>query len=40
VGSNAVESEYGKGYLLAFVADKASAKVVAAKIIAEPRSSQ
>ncbi len=37
VGSSAVASEYGKGYLLAFVADQASGKIVAVKIIPEPR---
>jgi hypothetical protein len=37
VGSNAVESEYGKGYLLAFIADKASGKIVAVKLIPEPQ---
>ena len=37
VGSNAVESEYGKGYLFAFIADKASGKMVAVKLIPEPQ---
>lgn len=37
VGGKSVESEYGKGYLLAFVADKASGKIVAVKIIPEPK---
>lgn len=40
VGPGTVESEYGKGYLLAFVADKASGKIIAVKIIPEPGSSQ
>ncbi len=37
VGSNSVESEYGKGYLLAFVAEKTSGKILAVKIIPEPK---
>jgi hypothetical protein len=36
VGPASVASEYGMGYLLAFVVDKASGKVVSAKIIPEP----
>ncbi len=37
VGSSSVESDYGKGYLLAFVADKSSGKIVGVKIIPEPK---
>jgi len=37
VGPSSVESEYGKGYLLAFVAEKTSGKIIAVKIIPEPK---
>jgi len=37
VGSSSVESEYGKGYLLAFLAEKTSGKIVAVKIVPEPK---
>jgi len=37
VGPSTVESGYGKVYLLAFMADKASGKMVAVKLIPEPR---
>ncbi len=37
VGPSSVESEYGKGYLLAFITDKTSGKITAAKIIPEPK---
>ena len=38
VGSSSVESEYGKGYLLAFVADKESREIKSIIIIPEPKS--
>lgn len=37
IGPNTVESEYGKGYLLAFISDKTSGKINALKIIPEPK---
>ena len=37
VGPTAVESSYGKGYLLAFVADKESGRIRGVKIIPEPK---
>lgn len=37
IGPRSVESEYGNGYLLAFVAEKTSGKIIAAKIIPEPK---
>jgi len=37
VGSSSVESEYGKGYLLAFVSEKTSGKIIAVKIIPKPK---
>jgi hypothetical protein len=37
VGPSSVESKYGKGYLLAFVVDKASGKIAAVKIVPEPK---
>lgn len=39
VGPATVESEYGKGYLLAFIADKELGRIVAVKIIPTPKSS-
>lgn len=37
VGPSSVESEFGRGYLLAFIAEKTSGKILAVKIIPEPR---
>ncbi|MDR2924404.1 MAG: hypothetical protein LBU76_00325 [Azoarcus sp.] len=37
VGPSSVESEYGKGYLLVFIAEKTSGKIIAVKIIPEPK---
>lgn len=37
VGPASVESEYGKGYLLAFVADKTSGKITTVKIVPQPK---
>jgi hypothetical protein len=37
VGPPSVQSRYGKGYLLVFIADKTSGKITAVKIIPEPR---
>ena len=37
VGPKSVESEYGKGYLLAFVADKVSGTIAIVKIIPAPK---
>ncbi|TVO62699.1 hypothetical protein [Denitromonas ohlonensis] len=37
VGPDSVESPYGKGYLLAFVADKSNGRITDVKIIPEPR---
>jgi hypothetical protein len=37
VGPQSVQSQYGKGYLLAFVTDKTSGKITSVKIIPEPR---
>jgi hypothetical protein len=37
VGPNSVESEYGKGYLLAFISDKTSGRINAIRIIPEPK---
>lgn len=36
VGPQSVQSQYGKGYLLVFVTDKASGKITSVKIIPEP----
>lgn len=40
VGPSTVDSKYGKGYLLAFIADKATGKIMAVKIVPEPRVAQ
>jgi hypothetical protein len=37
VGPDSIESVYGKGYLLAFIADKSSGRITSLKIIPEPR---
>lgn len=37
VGPSTVESQYGKGYLLAFVTDKTDGKITSIKIIPEPK---
>ncbi len=37
VGPSTVESKYGKGYLLAFITDKATGKVTEIKILPEPK---
>lgn len=37
VGPSSVESKYGRGYLLAFVAEKGSGKIMAVKIIPAPK---
>lgn len=37
VGPQSVQSKYGKGYVLAFVTDKTSGKIVSVKIIPDPQ---
>lgn len=37
VGPSSVESKFGKGYVLAFIAEKNSGKIVEVRIVPEPK---
>ena len=39
VGPKSVKSEYGNGYLLAFISDKNTGKIISVKITPEPKKS-